>query len=46
MLIPLESDSMGKKELRMEEEMPESRRDKHRMEVLTQFMVNGLKLSS
>ena len=42
MLIPLESASMGKKELRMEEEMPDRRREKHKMAVLTQFMVAGL----
>ena len=37
---------MGKNELRMEDEMPESRIDKQRMDVLVQFMVNGLKFKA
>ena len=39
MLIPLERASMGKKELMMEEEIPERRREKHKMMVFTQFMI-------
>ena len=42
MLIPLESVSRGKKELRMEEEIPERRREKHKITILIQFMVIDL----
>ena len=42
MLIPFERVSRGKNELRMEEEIPERRREKHKITILIQFMVIDL----
>ena len=45
MLIPLERVSRGKNELRMEEEIPERRREKHKITILIHFMVTDLQAS-